>query len=345
MMARFRGMWLVGMAGLWMAGTLGAQSRPDVRVSGLFMGIWAMDLGPGANSANRFDISRAYVNLRAQTSERVSFRFTTDAIREDGQELEIRQKYAYVAFQAEDSPIVLRFGQTHTPFLEFEEALWEHRIQGSVPADRLRYMSTSDLGMSAEGAWGEGESLQLSAGIYNGETWSRGETDSGKDLMARATVRLASSNDGSGLGGLRLTGYGQVGSPGGGGVRQRALGMLSYRTTHFTLATQYLLAKDRVDPSTGGPGPEVEASLFNTFAVVKVPNTTAVFIGRLELHDPNRDTPDDRQTRFTGGAGVKLAPELRLLGSLEWLSYQSGAPSPALDASRIRGLFTVALTF
>lgn len=332
----------IGVAG---SGAATAQARPDVRVNGLFFGSWSMDLGPSAASNNRFEVGRAYVNVRGQTSDRVSFRITTDAIREDNKELEVRLKYAYVAYELSTAPITLRFGQTHTPVLELEEDIWEHRIQGSVPADRLGYMKTSDLGVSASGAWGDGEQVQLVAGVYNGESWSKGEVDSGKDFMARATVRLASNSDGSDIGGLRLTGYGQVGSPGGGGVRQRALGMLSYRTPQFAIASQYLVTRDRLDAGSSVPGTTVDGSLFNSFAVVKVPNTTAVFIGRLELYDPDRDTPDDRQTRITAGAGLRLAPELRILGSLEHLSYQSGAPSAAADASRIRGLFTVALTF
>ena len=345
MKARYRLALLACIMGLGTTGLVDAQTRPEVRVSGLFFGSWIMDFGPGAASNNRFDMGRAYVNVRGQTSERVSFRITTDAIREDNQELEVRLKYAYVAYELSTAPITIRFGQTHTPVLELEEDLWEHRIQGSVPADRLGYMKTSDLGISASGAWGEGEKLQVTAGVYNGESWSKGEVDSGKDFMARATVRLVSSSDGSDLGGLRLTGYGQVGSPGGGGVRQRALGMLSYRTPQFTLATQYLVTRDRLDAGSSTPGTTVNGSLFNSFTVIKVPNTTALFIGRLELYDPNRDTPDDRQTRITAGAGLRLAPELRILGSLEHLTYQAGAPSAAADASRIRGLFTVALTF
>lgn len=345
MMTRYRLALLSAIFAAGIPGSAVAQTRPEVRVSGLFFGSWSMDLGPGAASANEFEVGRAYLNFRGQTSERVSFRVTTDAIREDNKELEVRLKYAFVAYQLPESPIAIQFGQTRTPVLELEEDLWEHRIQGSVPADRLGYMKTSDLGLSATGAWGEGERLQLMAGVYNGESWSRGEVDSGKDFMARATVRLASSGDGSDLGGLRLTGYGQVGSPAGGGLRQRALGMLSYRTSQFTVATQYLVARDRLDAGSATPGNTVDGSLLNSFAVVKVPNTTAVFIGRVELYDPDRDTAGDRQTRITAGAGVRLAPELRLLGSLEHLTYQSGAPSPALDASRIRGLFTVALTF
>lgn len=321
------------------------QEVRNVRMSGLFLGSWSIDLGPEAASNNRFELNRAYVTFSGALSERVSGRITTDAIREDGEELEVRLKYAYAAYRPKDTPVTIRFGLTHTPFLEYEEALWEHRMQGSVPADRLKYMTTSDLGVSAEGGWGPGDRLQVTAGVYNGEGWTLGEGDSGKDVMARVTFRLAASDDTGPLGGLRITGYGQTGSPVGGGVRRRGLGMLSWRSRQFTLATQFLATRDRSDGGTGVAGPVKDGTLFNSFAVVKVPGSTVVAILRLERLDPDRDQADDHQTRWTGGVGVRLAPELRLLGALEHLSYEAGAPTPALDAARIRALLHVALTF
>lgn len=321
------------------------QEARTVRMSGLFLGSWSMDLGPEAASNNRFEVNRAYLTFSGALSERVSGRITTDAIREDGEELEVRLKYAYAAYRRPGAPITIRFGMTHTPFLEYEEALWEHRMQGSVPADRLKFMTTSDIGVSADGAWGPGDKLQVAAGVYNGETWSAGEGDSGKDVMARATVRLAASDDGGPYGGLRLTGYGQVGSPVGGGVRRRGLAMLSWRSRQLTLATQFLSTRDRSDAGTGVAGPVKDGRLFNSFAVAKVPGTTVVAILRLEQFDPNRQVMGDNQTRWTGGVGFRLAPELRVLGAVEHLRYEAGAPTPALDASRVRALMHVALTF
>ncbi len=331
--------------GVLVSTALAAQEARTVRMSGLFIGAWIADLGPGAESNNRCDITRAYLTLSGALSERVSGRITTDAIREDGEELEVRLKYAFATYRIPRSALAVRFGLTQTPFVEFEEAIWEHRMQGSIPADRLRFLSSSDLGMAVDGNWGEGGRTQVSAGIYNGEGWSVGEGDSGKDLMARVTVRLASTTDTGPLGGLRLTGYGQAGSPVGGGVRRRALGMLSWRAPRVTLAAQFLATRDRNDEGLEVPGPVRDGTLFNSFAVVKPAGTDLVLIGRLELFDPDRSVADDDQTRWTGGIGVRLGPDLRLLGSLEHLSYASGAPSPALDAARIRALVHAALTF
>lgn len=320
-----------------------AQGTPrSVRMGGLIYGSWSADLGSGAEGANRFDVNRAYLTLSGALSERVSGRITTDAIREDGQELEVRLKYAFVTYRPERSSLAVRFGLTQTPFVEFEEGVWGYRMQGSIPADRLRYLSSADLGVAVDGRWGEGDAVQATIGVYNGEGWARGEVDSGKDLMARVTVRLAGTDDPGPFGGVRLTTYGGIGSPPGGGVRQRALGMLSWRTRRLTVAGQYLLTRDRQDAGTGHT---VDGSLLSTFAVVRVPAASVDLIARLELHDPDRGVPADRQTRWTAGVGHALSPELRILGSLEHLSYQGGAPTPALEATRVRGLFQLALAF
>lgn len=323
--------------------TAGAQAPGrTVRVSGLIYGSWTADLGPGAEGANRFEVNRAYLTLSGALSERVSARMTTDAIREGAEELEIRLKYAFVTYRPARSAMAVRFGLTQTPYVEFEEGVWGYRMQGSIPADRLRYLSSSDLGVAVDGRWGEGDAVQATVGVYNGEGWARGEADAGKDLMARVTVRLAGIDDAGAFGGLRLTAYGGLGSPPGGGVRQRALGMVSWRTSTLTLAGQYLVTRDRLD---AGTGETVDGRLMHTFAVVRVPGGPVDVIGRLELHDPDRGTDGDRRTRWTAGVGFPLTPELRVLGSLEHVSYQGGAPTPALDASRIRGLFQLALAF
>lgn len=323
--------------------TLAAQSSVrNVRVSGLIYGSWSAYLSEGADGDNRFEINRAYVTLSGRLSERVSGRITTDAIREDGQELEVRLKYAFVAWRKEGSPFTARFGLTQTPFVEYEENVWGYRMQGSIPADRLRYLSSADVGVAVDGRWGEGDAVAATVGVYNGEGWRDAEEDSGKDLMARVTVRVAGSDDGGSYGGLRVTAYGGMGSPAGGGVRQRALGMISWRTDGLTLAGQAMVTRDRED---AGSGETVDGRLFNTFAVVQVPGSDVDLLARLELHDPNRALEGDRVTRWTAGIGVPVSPELRVLGSLEHLSYQGGTPSPALEATRTRALFQLALSF
>ena len=61
--------------------------------------------------------------------------------------------------------------------------------------------------------------------------------------------------------------------------------------------------------------------------------------------DPDTDGPDDRRTRFIVGVAYQLTPNLRLLADLDKLTYQGGAPSPALEATRSQALFQASYSF
>lgn len=342
------------MPGLRPAGVTGAvvtvlailatplPAQRSVQVSGLVYGGWFLDLGPGADGDNRFEITRAYVNLAGRTSERISGRLTTDAIRENNRELEVRLKFAFVQYQVPGSPVALRFGLTGTPLIPLEEALWDYRMHGPMPADRGRYLSSADLGLVMDGRWGRNEQVQLTAGVYNGEGWSQGSAGAGKDLMARLTVRLAGHGQSGPLGGLRLTAYGHLGRPEGGGDRHRALGMLSWHAGALTLGAQGMLARDEL---LADEAPPADAILVNAFGVYRIPRSPVAVIGRVHRIDPDRNGPDDAALTVLGGVSYQVAPELRLLGSFESTSYQGTAPTPLAEAARRQLRVQMSMTF
>lgn len=308
-----------------------ALAQRTVQVSGLVYAGWHLDFGPGAGGDNRFDISRAYVTLSGRTSERVSGRLTTDAIREQNRELSVRLKFAFVQYQVPGSAIAIRFGLTGTPAVPFEEALWDYRMHGPMPADRNKYLSSADVGLVMDGRWGAGERVQLTSGVYNGEGWAGGTGDAGKDVMTRLTVRVAGSGASGPLGGLRLTGYGHYGRPTGGGERHRVMGMLSWHEGPMTLAAQALVARDE------RPAEELDrtdAVLVNAFAVYRIPRSGVALIGRAYRLDPERNGPDDALSTLLAGVSYQVAPELRLLASFEATRYEGVAPTPAAEAAR-----------
>lgn len=324
-----------GLAGA-VAGVLVVMATPlpaqrSVQVSGLLYTGWFLDMGPGAEGDNRFEVTRAYVNLAGRTSERISGRLTTDAIRENNRELEIRLSFAFVQYQAPGSPIAIRFGLTGTPLIPLEEALWDYRMHGPMPADRGRYLGGADLGIVVDGRWGAGEQVQVTAGVYNGEGRGHGSTGAGKDVMARVTVRLAGEAESGPLGGLRLTAYGHLGRPKGAGDRHRALGMLSWHEGSLTLGLQGMLARDGLRTAEAPPA---EAILVNAFGLYRIPGSPVVVLGRVHRLDPDRNTPGDAALTALGGVSYQVAPELRLLGSFEATSYQGAAPTPVLEAAR-----------
>ena len=49
-----------------------------------------------------------------------------------------------------ESRLTFKIGQIHTPFIDWEEALWDYRVQGQMALERGGYMSSSDFGAGIE---------------------------------------------------------------------------------------------------------------------------------------------------------------------------------------------------
>src|SRR5205807_4588179 len=157
----------------------------------------------------------------------------------------LRLKYAFAAWTPAGSDLTYKLGLLHTPWLDWEEALWDYRMQGTMALDRNGYATASDFGAGIDGKW-QDDQVNAQLTVVNGEGYCGGTGDNRKDVMARVSVRLVKTDDNSRVGGLRLTGYAGVGKPTSGGTRNRFLGMLSYRSKQFTLAGEYAATKDTV---------------------------------------------------------------------------------------------------
>ncbi len=196
-----------------------------------------------------------------------------------------RIKYAYVAWTPDSSNLTYKLGEIHTPWLDWEEALWDYRVQGQMAMERGGYVSSSDFGVGVDGKFNS-DQLNFQVGIYNGENYSGTIGDNRKDISGRVSYRLLATDDGSRVGGLRLTGYAQLGKPSSGGQRNRFLGMLSYRTMNVTAAIEVASTKDSTTgqsaATTGGliaAKPQVTGSVISAFAVYHFPLTKVSLIG------------------------------------------------------------------
>jgi hypothetical protein len=162
--------------------------------------------------------------------------------------------------------------------------------------------------------------------------------------MGRLSVQLMKSDFGGTRGGLRLTGYGQVGKPTGGGTRTRFLGMVSYRSKALTLAGELAATKDSAftTPITAGR----KGRVISAFGVVRVPPSYKVqFIGRFDSTDPTPKVNNDRTSRIIAGVAYQISANLRILGDLDMLSYQGGVTTPANEAVRSQAFFQIQFTF
>jgi phosphate-selective porin O/P len=338
----------LSMTALTAAAQAPATQAPQVTVGGVAYLQYLYQLKDTANHNNNFDVTRAYINVIGRFSGGLYTRITVDVNRPPAvttdNSLRYRLKYAYAAYTPQGSSLTYKLGQIHTPFIDWEEALWDYRMQGQMAMERGGYLSSSDFGLGVDGNW-SADKVNMQVGIYNGESYSGGTGDKRKDLMGRVSVRVKPTDDASRVGGLRVTAYGQYGKPTSGGKRSRLLGVVSYRTKQITLAGEYAVTKDSTTGPVPAPVAEASGSVASVFGVYHFSNSKAAVLARVDLTDPNTDVGNNRLTRFIGGASYQLTPNLRLLADLDLLSYQGGAPTPALEATRSQAYFQAQFTF
>ena len=331
------------MAATIAGGEVAAQATtpaaPQLTVSGVAYAQWNYNLA-GSQHVNAFDVTRTYINFNGKFAGGVSTRITPDVYRIADGSANYRLKYGYVAYAPGAGTTTYKFGMIHTPWVAREEDIWDYRMQGGVATERAGYLSSSDLGLSVDTRMLNNR-LDLSFGIYNGETYKKAESDQRKDGMVRASYRLVETDDASAAGGLRLTGFAMVGRPAGGGTRDRYIGLVSYKSKQLTLAAEYGMMRDS---STAAATPEVTGSVITAFGVYRLPSSKVALIGRVDLIDPNTDVDNDDNTRLIAGASYQLSPNLRLLADLDLLSHAAGDPDLQVDP-RNQALFQLQFTF
>jgi len=320
---------------------LDAQT-PSTTVSGIAYAGYFYQLKDTANHVNNFDVFRAYVNVIGKFAYGIGTRVTADIFRSTDGSLSYRLKYAYATWTPDKSALTFKLGQIHTPWLDWEEGLWDYRMQGQMAMERGGYVSSSDFGAGIDGTW-MSDRINMQVGLYNGENYNKAPGDQRKDLMGRLSVSLLKTDVGGTRGGLRLTGYGQVGKPTGGGTRSRFIGMASYRSKALTLAAELAATKDTsLTPVVATR----KGRVISAYGVVRVPPSYKVqIIGRFDSTDPNTSTNNDRTSRIIAGVAYQVSSNLRLLGDLDMLSYQGGVTTPANEAVRSQAFFHIQFTF
>jgi len=321
-----------------------APAAPQVTVSGVVYGQFLYQLkdSAGAGHQNQFSIQRSYVNVIGRFSGGIQTRVTADIAPQGAPGNQVfRLKYAYAAWTPAGSALTYKLGLLHTPWVDFEEALWDYRMQGTIALDRNKYLTSADFGAGIDAKWND-DQVNGQVTVVNGEGYSGGTGDNRKDVQARVSVRLLKTDDNSRVGGMRVTGYAGLGKATGGGDRNRFAGMLSYRSKQFTLAGEFASTKDTISPVNANP--DATGRVITAFGVLHFPNSPVALLARVDAVDPNTSASGDRLTRIIGGISYQLTPNVRLLADVDNLSYQ-GTPTPAQDGTRSQGLFQMQFTF
>jgi hypothetical protein len=250
---------------------------------------------------NAFDVTRAYLNVNAQVSRTVRFRFTPDIRRaSDGSlsgNLLLRVKYAFVQFDGAGPRGWIRLGAHQTPWLDFEESIDRYRVQGTMFAEREGLIpGSSDFGASyftaLPGSFGE-----VHVGVFNGEGVGQPEANRYKSVQARLTIRpwpraSAFAN------GVRVSGFYNAGWYGAGRPRRLAIVMGSFEHRHLVVTAQGVRATE--NPTPAAPA-NLERTGWSVFVEPRQGTSGWAGLLRYDSFDPDTSQSGDPEHRIIGG--------------------------------------------
>jgi len=116
-------------------------------------------------------VDRAYFTAKYNFNDDWMMRLTTD-MGTDGalsKSQNIYLKYAYLEGKLAGDAAVLRVGQSHTPWIDYEQDLWKYRYVAKTMIDTYGFDSSADLGVGLKGKLLDGK-----VGYFVTETTGRG---------------------------------------------------------------------------------------------------------------------------------------------------------------------------
>jgi hypothetical protein len=172
------------------AQTPAQPTAPTVNVSGLIFGNYQYHLSGQSKDFNQFLLDRAYVNVRASVSERMSIRVTTDVFQSGDQNgWTIRAKYAYLQYDLVKEAAwctAVRAGMLHNVMVENVEQFWP-RFISQVALERSGGFASADVGAAALVTL-PARAGEVYAHVVNGPGYTRRETDRFKDYAVRVSL-------------------------------------------------------------------------------------------------------------------------------------------------------------
>jgi len=192
------------------------EMTPDLKV------YTQLALDPGQPSHSGFDVSRAYLGLKAKLGDHVGGRLTLAAVEGvrsgaghgdaapsalDGS-LVYRLKYGYLDVRL-PGPAFVRMGAVQTPWIGWFEHVTETRFLGPLLLEREWHTPSSDFGLAVVGTLGD--ALSYHAGVYDGGGYHGLEEDDTKDLAGRLSLRPAPGVEA--LQCLQVSAYGRAQAP------------------------------------------------------------------------------------------------------------------------------------
>ncbi len=309
-----------------------------------------------------FEVSRAYINVTGKLLNHLSWRITPDIAGRfstsatsavvggtpgetvttkagtsyDGN-LVFRLKYAYGQFDLDPwlpKGSWIRFGQSQTPYLDFIEGIYRYRFQGTTYAERQGYITSSDPGISFHvnipNDYGD-----IQFGYFNGDGYSKAETNDQKSFQVRGTVRPFAKADV--VKGIRLTAFYDADHYVKSAPRDRFIGSATFEHKYINVGADYLNVKDQ----TSATAAEVQG---NGYSFWVNPKSDVGLEGMIRYDNtkPNKSV-DAHQKRLIAGVSywfkLQKPGSAAIYANYEKVDYDSALNKPQEKRFAISCLF------
>ena len=252
-----------------------------------------------------FSVRRAYLDLREQLTDNISFRLTTDSQSSSDGKMEVFLKHAFVSWRTRLGEFMV--GSQPTNYFGPLKQTWGLRFIEKFPGNLHGFDDTADLGISLRRV--VGSDLLINVAVFNGPGFKKPENDAYKRmslLVSKGEPNLS-----------RNTGhnFGIVGSVEPYGDWKDNV-YLNYRYGGFAGFSNSQLRAGFDLQIEHDAGLDHQERILAIYASLKRSEQISLF-GRIDLYDSSVDYPDMREhfvllgMIYSPAANFQIAPNVR----------------------------------
>lgn len=256
-------------------------------------------------------VDRAYFTVKYNFDKEWLMRVTTDVRQASSTELTEKNdyvflKYAYLEGKLAGKAAVLRLGQSHTPWIDYEQGLWKHRYFQKVLSDQNGYDASSDLGVGLKGDVADGKAhywATLTNGAGYSHTDRKGKSMDfdgriGYDLIPGMTLDLQYRN------GYKATKTQTIAGGAVDGTKSTLYQVMATYSQNDSYRVGVNYASNKTAPAASA---SVRQTAYSVWGWTKLPNNFGAF-ARYEHTKDNDATTTDKLKKTHYGAGVEYFP-------------------------------------
>ncbi len=201
-----------------------------------------------SSNANGVRLSRAYLVVMDRINDKFSGKFTLDEAYSDPTASNGRGnvfvKYLYGIYTPVKN-MAIRFGLTETPWIPYEEGLWEYRFVSETAPDYEGFMPSSDLGLAVVGSLFD-KLIDYHVMVSNGEGYQ--SQQNGRGYAGAARIALNVKPFIFNIFGMDENMHNGIPdyNP------KRAIAMLVYSNSLLRVAGEWMWADDHITPADQG---------------------------------------------------------------------------------------------